>query len=497
MSPIGDRLREERIARGLSIEDIAERTRINPSLLEAIEAERFERLPGGFFLRSFVRQYARALGIPEDEFEPDLVQLTGFEPPPVVAAETEFHPDIPRGKVSGIGRSGFPQHSLGSLLALVLIIAACSSIYTLWERTRSSDSRSADATRTRSARPGKVPASGTGNTEATAPQPAAPLAEPPQPPAAPNSPAPGEPAATTAPAEPETAPGTGEPSKPPETPNPAIETAKLAAQPSAAAAGSAEPVQVDVRVTDAVWMRIIADGRKVFEGELRPGDSVRVGALLILEPGWHVYWQNPGQAGLPSALELELPEGLTALPVEWPLPTVFTQPGKLLGYGYEGSVLLAREVRIALDVKPTAKLPIAATASWLACRERCELGEAQLVGDLAAGTARVDPAAFARRQLPRPATDADLRVTTSGEAGEPTLWLQWPKPPGGVELLPAPLAGFRVDVRRLATRANLTRADLALRRVGASTPARELEALVLVHAADGSRRGYTVHADLP
>lgn len=272
MSPIGDRLREERIARGLSIEDIAERTRINPALLEAIEAERFERLPGGFFLRSFVRQYARALGVPEDEFEPDLVRLTGFEPPPVAAAETEFRPDIPRGTVSGIGRSGFPQHSLGSLLALVLIIAACSSIYALWERTRSSDSRSTDATRTRPARPvGKAPAGGTENTEATAPQPTAPVAESPQSPAAPNSSAPGEPAATNAPAEPETAPGAGEPSKRPGTP--IIEPSKPAAQPLTAAAGSAEPVQVDVRVTDAAWMRIIADGRKIFEGELRPGDS--------------------------------------------------------------------------------------------------------------------------------------------------------------------------------------------------------------------------------
>ncbi|HOK46320.1 MAG TPA: helix-turn-helix transcriptional regulator, partial [Bryobacteraceae bacterium] len=63
MNSIRDKLREERLRLGLTIEQISEATKINPGLLEAIEANEWDRLPGAFFTRSFIRQFADALGI--------------------------------------------------------------------------------------------------------------------------------------------------------------------------------------------------------------------------------------------------------------------------------------------------------------------------------------------------------------------------------------------------------------------------------------------------
>src|SRR5438034_2449989 len=120
MTSIGERLRRQRLQNGMSIEKIALDTKISARLLEAIEAEQFEKLPGGVFRRSFVLQYARALGLDTEEIETELKHLNQFDevaatPAPVVEGEQaasssfSFHGDL-----SGVGRS-----TLGSLIAAV------------------------------------------------------------------------------------------------------------------------------------------------------------------------------------------------------------------------------------------------------------------------------------------------------------------------------------------------------------------------------------------
>ncbi len=67
MTPIGETLRRERLHRKLSFSDITRQTRISPRMLEAIEANQFDRLPGQIYANSFIRQYARTLGLDETE----------------------------------------------------------------------------------------------------------------------------------------------------------------------------------------------------------------------------------------------------------------------------------------------------------------------------------------------------------------------------------------------------------------------------------------------
>jgi thiol:disulfide interchange protein DsbD len=51
-----------------------------------------------------------------------------------------------------------------------------------------------------------------------------------------------------------------------------------------------------------------------------PGDSMRLGLKFDLEPGWHIYWQNPGDSGGPPEAAWTLPPGMMATGFEWPAP---------------------------------------------------------------------------------------------------------------------------------------------------------------------------------
>src|SRR5207248_4906116 len=71
MGVFGDRLRREREARGVTLGEISESTKISSGFLRALEQEDFERLPGGIFNRGFVRAYCKFLGIDEDAMVAD------------------------------------------------------------------------------------------------------------------------------------------------------------------------------------------------------------------------------------------------------------------------------------------------------------------------------------------------------------------------------------------------------------------------------------------
>ena len=67
MTSIGETLRRERQKRNLQLDQVSRELKISTRFLEAIEKEQFDRLPGGVFAKSFVRQYARMLDIDEEE----------------------------------------------------------------------------------------------------------------------------------------------------------------------------------------------------------------------------------------------------------------------------------------------------------------------------------------------------------------------------------------------------------------------------------------------
>ena len=112
---------------------------------------------------------------------------------------------------------------------------------------------------------------------------------------------------------------------------------------------------------------------------VQPGQTFWLGLQIRHAPHWHTYWQNPGDSGLPTQLQWQLPAGLQAGEIAWPLPKKIPI-GTLANYGYEGAVLLAVPVTVSAQFQPPAngQLPIAVQAQWLVCRQECIPQEGQL-----------------------------------------------------------------------------------------------------------------------
>jgi cytoskeleton protein RodZ len=140
MTSIGETLRRERLRCGLTLPDVARETRISLHLLEAVEADQFDRLPGGVFARSFVRQYARLLGLDEEEiiaafrrqFEEPAETSPAPEPPP----RSEHLPYLP--SLKDVVERLRSDSSLSALVWLVVVVLACAGVYSLWQKSRRS-----------------------------------------------------------------------------------------------------------------------------------------------------------------------------------------------------------------------------------------------------------------------------------------------------------------------------------------------------------------------
>ena len=134
-----------------------------------------------------------------------------------------------------------------------------------------------------------------------------------------------------------------------------------------------------------------------------------VGLRMRHDPGWHTYWKNPGDAGLPTKIEWTLPEGWSASGINWPAPERL-QVGPLGSYGYEGDAVLP--VKLFPPSGWDAKTPvkIAAHANWLVCKEQCVPESADLSLNLPAHTGAAERSLFGAWRALIPQT---FRFTTA------------------------------------------------------------------------------------
>ena len=102
-----------------------------------------------------------------------------------------------------------------------------------------------------------------------------------------------------------------------------------------------------------------------------PGKAIELGLLIEHQPQWHTYWKNPGDSGLPTQLEWQLPPSWDAAEIAWPTPHPI-RIGNLVNYGYEGKVLLPVKVQIPTTfAADSTSATVQLKATWLVCRVEC------------------------------------------------------------------------------------------------------------------------------
>ncbi|QNI38071.1 protein-disulfide reductase DsbD family protein [Edaphobacter albus] len=152
---------------------------------------------------------------------------------------------------------------------------------------------------------------------------------------------------------------------------------------------------------------------------IAPGGTLDVGLVITLEEKWHVYWINAGDSGEPPRIKWTLPHGITAGPMQFPVPTRLPL-GPLMDFGYEDEVAFPVKLTAAKNLKP-GPIHLDARVDWLVCREVCIPGKAHLGLNLT-----IDPKATAPAQpvgalgealglLPKPLPEGTKLKITGGK----------------------------------------------------------------------------------
>ena len=246
MTSVGDTLRRERLQRKLDLDQISRELKISRRLLDAIETDQYDLLPGSMFAKAFVRQYAGLLGLDGESLASQVQRA--IEPPSLEVAERSKPAvtpiEVPRVEEwNSVGDKGFRlSGSLPAAALVVVVMLVCSALYAWIQRPRQAQAVRANPPAAVHAEPAR--------------QEPAPQVQPSTPPAQ-TAQASQSPAETPAPAPVNPAPA-GTPATPPATP---------AATP-ASAPGPAGPVHVELVADEPAWVMARVDGKVAFSDTL-------------------------------------------------------------------------------------------------------------------------------------------------------------------------------------------------------------------------------------
>ena len=277
MTPVGETLRRERMKRNLDLEEISRELKISTRFLQAIENDQYEKLPGGVFAKSFVRQYARLLSLNEDDLAVQVQEILGpvVEPPQLAESKPSGVAPIHVPKVDEwetVGDKRFRWSGWLSAVVLVAVMLICSAVYAWIQRPRPSVSAHANRPVQSQVAPSSVTAQPAPPPQAVTSPPAATTPLPTSTPSAVPVQTPSEQAAAA--------------QKPPE-PKPAEQKPadqKLPDQKDAAVAPTPPPnpnaaVHVEITADEAVWISARADGKYIFSATMNPQAKRTIDAL--------------------------------------------------------------------------------------------------------------------------------------------------------------------------------------------------------------------------
>jgi len=231
----------------------------------------------------------------------------------------------------------------------------------------------------------------------------------------------------------------------------------------------------------------------------RPGDQVEAGVRLQMEPHWHTYWKNPGGSGIPTKVEWDLPSGVTAEELQWPVPEKLGDDD-LTTYIYQDEVTLL--TRFKLDpALPAGPLRIKAKVSWLECNQLCLPSSARTEATLsiaATATPSSHAALLDAAQHKLPLAPRDLAARAWWETGDTTnarpLRVQWKtsSTPESADFYPASGDTFELlpNTERVDSEPGSVSIRLQVRKLKGNWPT-ELSGLVVQQTKE-ARAGYPV-----
>ena len=125
-------------------------------------------------------------------------------------------------------------------------------------------------------------------------------------------------------------------------------------------------------IPNPVQAKIITNSETV-----KPGDEIKIGVHFKLEPGWHIYWKNAGDSGLPTKVKHTVPKGFEIKETFYPVPKTLIREGNILDYGYEDELVLITDIAVPTDAA-SSNFKIKTKATWVVCREVCIPGSNDL-----------------------------------------------------------------------------------------------------------------------
>ena len=186
----------------------------------------------------------------------------------------------------------------------------------------------------------------------------------------------------------------------------------------AAASLWAGPALAEPYRSERVQLDLVAQDRAAV-----PGRQTIVALHVKLTPGWHTYWRNSGDAGLPPVFAWTLPPGWTAGETVWPAPGRMPEGGgTLMTYGWEGELWLPVRLEVPAGARPGQSIEIAARVTILVCADICVPETASLTTTLLVAEAATPNGAagqaVARTVAEAPRTDPAIRAGAALEGGK-------------------------------------------------------------------------------
>ena len=162
---------------------------------------------------------------------------------------------------------------------------------------------------------------------------------------------------------------------------------------------------------------------------VRPGTPFTLAVHITVDPGWHTYWINGGDAGDELLVDWSLPEGFTAGPLQWPVPKLLPAP-PLMSYGYEEQIFVLIDITPSADAVPGTDVEIRGAADFQVCSDICLIALDDISVTLPVRSGPPEPdaswaAAIAdvQARLPRPADGWTVRAWTNGAENETAAYV--------------------------------------------------------------------------